>query len=165
MSEDTEIKVEEAPAKSPRTKGGGAKKTKPDTQSTPAAQTVAASLCEQLGGDEAIQNAVEILTEKLMADPRINHFMFGVSRADQGDRHKSFLTVALRGKGDGEEGAESPDLRKTFADFFDKGFKNQHFDVIFNHLRDSLKQMDVTDELSDAVIQASDTLRKSLFSK
>lgn len=162
MSEDTEIKVEEAPAKSPRAKGTATKKAKSDT---PATQTAAASLCEQLGGDEAIQNAVEILTEKLMADPRINHFMFGVSRADQGDKHKSFLTIALRGEGDDGEGVELPDLRKTFADFFDKGFKNQHFDVIFNHLRDSLKQMDVADEVSDAVIQASDTLRKSLFSK
>ena len=162
MSEDTEIKVEEAPAKSARAKGTATKKAKSET---PTAQTAAASLCEQLGGDEAIQTAVEILTEKLMADPRINHFMFGVSRADQGDKHKSFLTVALRGEDDGTEGGDLPDLHKAFAQFFDKGFKDRHFDVIFHHLRDSLKQMDIADELSDAVIKASDTLRNSLFGK
>jgi hemoglobin len=165
MSDDTEITVEEAPAaeapeqKSP-TKAGG-KKSK---AAAPAPeQTVAASLKEQLGGDEAIQNAVDILTEKLMADPRVNYFLFGVSRADQGDKHKSFLTVALRGEG--EDTADQPDLHKTFADFLDKGFKDRHFDVLFDHLRDSLKQMDIADELSEAVIKASYGIRQSLFSK
>jgi hemoglobin len=158
MSEETEITVEEAPAaetpkaKSPAKAGG--KKSK---AAAPAPEkTVAASLKEQLGGDEAIQNAVDILTEKLMADPRVNYFLFGVSRADQGDKHKSFLTVALRGEG--EETADQPDLRKTFADFLDKGFKD-------DHLRDALKQMDITDELSEAVIKASNGIRQSLFTK
>lgn len=167
MSEDTEITVEEAPAaetlepKTPAKPGG--KKSKaaaPEPE-----QSVASSLKEQLGGDEAIQNAVDILTEKLMADPRINYFMFGVSRADQGDKHKSFLTVALRGEDEGEEAASLPDLRKTFGDFLDKGFKDRHFDLIFDHLRDSLKQMDITDELSEAVIKASNSIRQDLFSK
>jgi hemoglobin len=163
MSEETEIKVEEAPAKPPRSKSPAPRKAK--SEKTEPAQTEAASLREQLGGDEAIQNAVEILTEKLMADPRINHFMFGVSRADQGGKHKSFLTVALRGENDGTEGGDLPDLHKAFAQFFDKGFKDRHFDVIFHHLRESLKEMNIADELSDAVIKASDTLRNSLFSK
>ena len=165
MSEDTEITVEEAPAAEtpePKTpvKAGG-KKSK--TAAAAPEQSVAASLKEQLGGDEAIQNAVDILTEKLMADPRINYFLFGVSRADQGDKHKSFLTVALRG--DNEEAASLPDLHKTFADFLDKGFKDRHFDLLFDHLRDSLKQMDIADELSEAVIKASNTIRHGLFSK
>ncbi len=161
MSEETEIKVEEAPVKPVRAKSHPAQ-TATSEQLAPET-TVAATLSEQLGGDEAIRNAVEILTDKLMADPRINHFMFGVSRADQGEKHKSFLTVALREEG--EEGGELPDLHQAFAQFFDKGFKDQHFDVIFSHLRDSLQQMDIADELSDAVIEASNTLRKSLFSK
>ena len=167
MSEDTEITVEEAPAAEtpePKTpvKAGG-KKSK---AAAPAPeQSVAASLKEQLGGDEAIQNAVDILTEKLMADPRINYFLFGVSRADQGDKHKSFLTVALRGEDEDEEAASLPDLRKTFGDFLDKGFKDRHFDLMFDHLRDSLKQMDIPDELSEAVIKASNSIRQSLFGK
>ena len=165
MSEDTEITVEEAPAaETPEQKtavNAGGKKSK---AAAPAPeQSVAASLKEQLGGDEAIQNAVDILTEKLMADPRINYFLFGVSRADQGDKHKSFLTVALRGED--EEAASLSDLRKTFGDFLDKGFKDRHFDLMFDHLRDSLKQMDIADELSEAVINASNSIRQGLFSK
>jgi len=163
MSEETEIKVEEAPAKPLREKSTAKKESK--SEEPEAVPAVAASLREQLGGDEAIQNAVEILTEKLMADPRINHFMFGVSRADQGDKHKSFLTVALRGEDDAAEVGDLPDLHKAFAQFFDKGFKDRHFDVIFHHLRDSLKQLDIADELSDAVIKASDSVRNRLFSK
>ena len=32
-------------------------------------------------------------------------------------------------------------------------------------MRDSLKQMDITDELSEAVIKASNSIRQSLFNK
>ena len=165
MSEETEITVEEAPpAKTPKSKTPARTGGKKSKAAVPAPeQSVAASLKEQLGGDEAIQNAVDILTEKLMADPRVNYFLFGVSRADQGDKHKSFLTVALRGEG--EETANLPDLRKTFAEFLDKGFKDRHFDLIFDHLRDSLRQMNITDELSEAVIKASNSIRQGLFSK
>ena len=52
---------------------------------------------------------------------------------------------------------------KNFDHFFDRGFKDRHFDVIFDHLRDTLKQMEIADELSEAVLLASNTLRKSLF--
>jgi len=131
----------------------------PQTEVSTSAEAVAASLREQIGGDEAIQNAVEVLTDKLLSDPRINYFLFGVSRTDQGDKHKSFLTVALKGA----EGEDIHDLRKNFDHFFDRGFKDRHFDVIFDHLRDTLKQMEIADELSEAVLLASNTLRKSLF--
>ena len=77
--------------------------------------------------------------------------------------------MALRGEdegeGEGEEAASLSDLRKTFGDFLDKGFKDRHFDLLFEHLRDSLKQMDITDELSEAVIKASNSIRQGLFSK
>jgi len=131
----------------------------PQAEVSTSAEAVAASLREQIGGDEAIQNAVEVLTDKLLSDPRINYFLFGVSRTDQGDKHKSFLTVALKGA----EGEDIQDLRKNFDHFFDRGFKDRHFDVIFDHLRDTLKQMEIADELSEAVLLASNTLRKSLF--
>ena len=167
MSEETEITVEEAPAaETPEQKTSAKAGGKKSKAAAPAPeQSAAVSLKEQLGGDEAIQNAVDILTEKLMADPRINYFLFGVSRADQGDKHKSFLTVALRGEDEDEEAASLPDLRKTFGDFLDKGFKDRHFDLMFDHLRDSLKQMDIPDELSEAVIKASNSIRQSLFGK
>ena len=163
MSEDTEITVETpAPSEDAAETTGNAEAPaaeEPKAEVSVAAESVAASLREQIGGDAAIQNAVEVLTDKLLSDPRINYFLFGVSRADQGDKHKSFLTVALKGA----EGEDIQDLRKSFDHFFDRGFKERHFDVVFDHLRDTLKQMDIADDLSKAVLQASNTLRKSLF--
>ena len=166
MSEDTEITVEtpvpveDTPETAEATENAEtAAAEEPQTEVSAAAESVAASLREQIGGDEAIQNAVEVLTDKLLSDPRINYFLFGVSRADQGEKHKSFLTVALKGA----EGEEIHDLRKSFDHFFDRGFKDRHFDVIFDHLRDTLKQMEIADDLSEAVLLASNTLRKSLF--
>ena len=79
MSEETEITaevpaedetiVEETPPAEPEPAAGKQDKgRKPEP-----VIAEAASLREQLGGDEAIQNAVDILTDKLMSDPRINY--------------------------------------------------------------------------------------------
>ncbi|GAB6047874.1 hypothetical protein JCM19379_17010 [Methyloparacoccus murrellii] len=168
MSEETEITaevpaedetiVEETPPAEPEPAAGKQDKgRKPEP-----VIAEAASLREQLGGDEAIQNAVDILTDKLMSDPRINYFLFGVSRADQGAKHKSFLTVALRGD---DEAGEAPDLREAFAQFFDKGLRDRHFDVILDHLRDTFRQMEVADELSEAALNASRNIREALFGR
>jgi hemoglobin len=160
MNEETEITIETpAPIEDTAETTEQSAAEEPETEVSASAESVAVSLREQLGGDEAIQNAVEVLTDKLMSDPRINYFLFGVSRADQGEAHKSFLTVALKGA----EGEEIPDLRKSFDHFFERGFKDRHFDLIFDHLRDTLRQMQLADDLSEAVLEASNTLRKSLF--
>lgn len=129
----------------------------PEPKKIPA--SVEASLREQFGGDEAIEKAVAILSEKLSTDPRFNFFLFGMSRDDHGDKHRTFLSVALGG----QDGATKADLMDKFSRLFDQGLQDRHFDVVLHHLRDTMKELDFSDDLTASVLTASGETRKSLF--
>lgn len=121
--------------------------------------SVETSLHEQFGGDEAIEKAVAILSEKLSTDPRFNFFLFGMSRDDHGDKHRTFLSVALGG----QDSATKADLMDKFSRLFDQGLQDRHFDVVLHHLRDTMKELDFSDDLTASVLTASGETRKSLF--
>lgn len=131
----------------------------PETDLTEAA--VSKSLHDQIGGEETLHQIVTILSEKLQADPRINYILFGISRTDQGEKHKAFLSAALNGSED--HGVS--DLSAAFDRFFQQGLKDRHFDAFFQHLRDALSELEISDDLSGAVISASENIRKKLFNR
>ncbi len=116
---------------------------------------------EQLGGMEGIYSLAEQLSEKLVSDPRVNYYLFGLNRTDLTDTHICLLITALKG----EAAGQGSDLHKAFSRFFEKGLKDRHFDVVINHLRDSLAQLDIADELTDTVLEATGRARQALFGR
>lgn len=131
----------------------------PEPEST--ALNLKASLHEAFGGDEAIEKAVAILSDKLSTDPRFNFFLFGMSRDDHGDKHRTFLSMALGG----QDSATKVELMNKFSRLLDHGLQDRHFDVVLHHLRDTLKELDFSDELAASVLTATGEARKSLFSR
>ena len=137
---------------------------KPRRAPTKAAATLPAepkSLLELIGGDEAIVTTIAKLTDKLFADPRINYVLFGVSRSDMEDHNKAFLSVLL--KEDSE--ASTTDLGKAFAALLEKGLKRSHITLMFDHLRDSLKEKELSDDLSQALATGANEIHQQLFGK
>lgn len=132
-----------------------------EPEPTLATTSFQATLHEQFGGDEAIEKAVAILSEKLSTDPRFNFFLFGMSRDDQGDKHRTFLSMALGG----QDSATKVDLMNKFSRLFDHGLQDRHFDVVLHHLRETLRELDFSDDLAASVLTASGETRKSLFGR
>jgi hemoglobin len=56
-----------------------------------------ASLYAKLGGEAAVNAAVDLFYRKVLADPRINRFFEGVEMEKQAAKQKSFLTMAFGG--------------------------------------------------------------------
>ena len=54
-------------------------------------------LFERLGGEAAVDAAVDKFYDRVLADDRINHFFSGVDMAQQHKHQKSFLTFAFGG--------------------------------------------------------------------
>jgi hemoglobin len=125
------------------------------------AQPPEATLAEKIGGENAIANAVEILTRKLGSDPRINYFLYGLSESERGEKHRTFLTMILGGP-DEEVG---DDLRRAFAQLADKGLKDRQVDVILDHLRNTLQEMDVAEEFAEEVVSTASSLRDNLLGR
>lgn len=55
------------------------------------------SLYEQLGGQPAVDAAVDIFYRKVLSDDRISHFFEGVDMDRQIGKQKAFLTMAFGG--------------------------------------------------------------------
>ncbi len=115
----------------------------------------------ELIGDDAIEKAVDLLTQKLSSDPRFNFFLFGIGRDEQGKKHRTFLSMALGHPCSEAQAAAA----RQFSRLFEQGLQDRHFDVVLDHLQDTLKELDIADELSDSVLTASKAARKLLFSR
>ena len=73
---------------------------------------------------------------------------------------------------DGCSGAGRPlvqpvgdDLRRAYARLADKGLKDRHVDVLLDHLRDTLKELEVEDEFAEAAVTSAGTLRDILLGR
>ncbi len=56
-----------------------------------------AALFEKLGGEAAVDTAVDIFYRKVLADDRISHFFDDIDMEIQATKQKAFLTMAFGG--------------------------------------------------------------------
>lgn len=102
------------------------------------------SVYESLGGEPAVNAAVDIFYQKVLNDDRVNYFFEGMDMNHQRKMQKSFLTFALGGpnnyKGKGMRIAH----QRLVAE---KGLKESHFDAVVESLGATLKELDVPENL------------------
>lgn len=98
------------------------------------------SLFEQLGGDGAVDAAVDIFYRKVLADDRISHFFDTVDMDAQRAKQKAFLTVAFGGPNK----YSGKDMRAAHAKM---QLTETHFDAVMEHLGATLKELSVPDAL------------------
>ncbi len=98
------------------------------------------SLYERLGGEAAVDAAVDIFYRKVLADERISHFFDTVDMDRQRAKQKSFLTVAFGGP----SAYSGKDMRAAHA-----GMKltEEHFNAVMENLGGTLKDLNVPDAL------------------
>ena len=65
--------------------------------STPTLSTTNLSLYEKLGGEAAVNAAIDAFYRKVLADDRVNRFFEGVDMDRQAAKQKAFLTMAFGG--------------------------------------------------------------------
>jgi hemoglobin len=132
----------------------------------PAAEAAAAekkgpSLYEQLGGEKAVEAAVKVFYDKVLADDRVNGFFKGVDMDRQRMMQKEFLTFAFGGPNN----YKGRDLRTAHAHLVQKGLNDTHFDVIVEHLGATLKELGVKDELIKQAADVANSVRNDILGK
>lgn len=165
MSDQTEDKIEETPVASETvTESKKPAKTKPTPEKQPPPEATAnaePSLYDQLGGQDAVNAAVDIFYRKVVGDARINYFFFGVNVAEQAKKQKAFLTMAFGGP----HHYTGQDMRRGHAKLVDMGLNDRHFDIVLDHLRDTLSELDVVEKLIDDVIAIAESTRKDVLGR
>ena len=101
------------------------------------------SLFERLGGEPAVDAAVDLFYRKVLQDQSIKRFFATTDMDDQRAKQKSFLTLAFGGPND----YSGKDLADAHAHLVDDGLNDTHFDAVAGHLNATLKELGVPDDL------------------
>lgn len=120
-----------------------------------------ASLFDQLGGEAAVNAAVDIFYRKVLGDDRINQFFDGVDMDKQAAKQKAFLTMAFGGPNN----YTGEDMRRGHAHLVERGLNDSHFDAVVELLGATLKELGVADELIGQVAAIAETTRNDVLGK
>lgn len=119
------------------------------------------SLYEDLGGQPAVEAAVDLFYRKVLADDRINKFFDGVDMDRQAAKQKAFLTMAFGGP----HNYSGKDMREGHAHLVARGLDDSHVDAVIENLGSTLKELGVQQGLIDQVAAIANSVRDDVLSR
>jgi hemoglobin len=123
--------------------------------------TETTTLYEQLGGEAAVNAAVDIFYRKVLSDHRINRFFDDVDMAKQAAKQKAFLTMAFGGP----HNYTGEDMRKGHAHLVKLGLDDSHFDAVMENLGATLAELNVPQELIAQVAAIGESTRNDVLGR
>ena len=119
------------------------------------------TLYERIGGEAAVNAAVDIFYRKVLTDHRINRFFDNVDMEKQAAKQKAFLTMAFGGP----HNYTGEDMRKGHAHLLKKGLDDSHFDVVVENLVATLTELNVPQDLISEVGAICETTRNDVLGR
>ena len=119
------------------------------------------TLFDRLGGEAAVNAAVDIFYRKVLADYRINRFFENVDMEKQAAKQKAFLTMAFGGP----HNYTGEDMRKGHAHLVQMGLDDSHFDAVMEHLGATLTELNVPQDLIDQVAAIAESTRNDVLGR
>ena len=119
------------------------------------------SLYEEIGGEGAVNAAVDIFYRKVLKDDRIKRFFDDVDMEKQAAKQKAFLTMAFGGPNN----YTGLDMRKGHEHLVKRGLNDTHFDAVVEDLAATLKELNVSENLISQVAALCETTRNDVLGK
>lgn len=119
------------------------------------------SLYEQLGGQGAVDAAVDIFYRKVLSDDTISGFFDNIDMDKQIGKQKAFLTMAFGGP----NSYTGMDMRKGHAHLVARGLNDSHFDAVAGHLSGTLQELGVAQNLIDQVMAIAGSTRNDVLGR
>lgn len=119
------------------------------------------TLFEQLGGEAAVNAAVDLFYRRVLSDDRIAHFFDDVDMERQAAKQKAFLTMAFGGP----HNYTGQDMRRGHAHLVKRGLNDTHFDAVAENLGATLKEMGVAQNLIDQVLAIAESTRNDVLNR
>lgn len=124
-------------------------------------QTGESTLYRQLGGEAAVNAAVDVFYRKVLSDSRINSFFEGVDMDRQVARQKAFLIMAFGGP----HNYTGADLRRGHQHLVARGLNDSHFDAVVELLGKSLAELGVAPALVAQVAAIAESTRNDVLNR
>jgi len=119
------------------------------------------SLYDRIGGDAAVNAAVDVFYRKVLADDRINEFFEDVDMDKQAAKQKAFLTLALGGP----NSYSGKDMREGHAHLVQRGLNDTHFDAVMENLGATLQELNVPAELIAEAAAIAESTRNDVLGR
>lgn len=126
-----------------------------------AVAAVDTSLYGQLGGEAAVDAAVNIFYRKILADDTINKFFDGTDMEKQLAKQKAFLTMAFGGPNN----YTGKDLTDAHAPLVARGMNDSHVSAVLNHLQKALQELKVSGYLVVEVMKIAESTRNAVLGR
>ena len=116
------------------------------------------SVYERIGGEPAVDAAVDIFYRKVLADDRISHFFDTVDMEKQAAKQKAFLTMAFGGPNsysgkDMREGHKHMNLNET------------HFNAVVENLASTLQELGVSEDDIGEVAAIANSVKDDILNR
>ena len=113
------------------------------------------TLYQQIGGEAAINAAVNHFYERVLADPLLCHFFNGIGMGRLKAHQFAFLSQALGGPKQ-YKGASMSEAHAKLA------IEQRHFDLVAAHLVETLRELNVSEEIIEEIAAAVMPLSKEI---
>ena len=120
------------------------------------------TLFERIGGDAAVNAAVDRFYTIVLADERIKHFFTGVDMKKQAGHQKAFLKYAFGGM----PNYPGRSMRKAHERLVsEQGLNDSHFDAVIELLGASLQELGVENSLIAEVAAIAESVRGEVLNR
>ena len=120
------------------------------------------SLYDRLGGEAAVNAAVDLFYKKVLADDRISGMFEGIDMASQHEKQKKFLTFAFGGPNNYTDRAMRGAHKKLVEE---KGLNDSHFDAVMENLGATLTELGVPGDLIGEAAAIAESTRTDVLNK
>ncbi len=119
------------------------------------------SLFERIGGEPAVEAAVDIFYRKVLNDMSVAAFFLHTDMDEQRAKQKSFLTMAFGGPND----YSGKDMRNAHANLVKDGLNDAHFDAVAGHLKATLEELGVDAGAIGEVMAIAESTRDDVLNR
>jgi len=119
------------------------------------------SLFDRIGGEAAVNAAVELFYRKVLADHRINRFFDKTNMEEQIVKQKAFFTMAFGGPNT----YTGQDMRIAHEHLVKRGLDDSHFDAVMEHLGATLVELKVPADLIGEAAAIAESVRADVLGK
>ncbi|MBL4762916.1 MAG: group 1 truncated hemoglobin [Gammaproteobacteria bacterium] len=117
------------------------------------------SLYERIGGEAAVDAAVDSFYRKVLGDDRVNEYFTNVDMDAQIAKQKGFLTMVFGGPND----YSGKDMREAHKDL--KGLNDSHVDAIIELLGQTLQELGVADSDIAEIAAIANSVRDDVLNR
>lgn len=120
-----------------------------------------AGLYERLGGEAAVNVAVERFYRRMLSDERVADYFDGVDMDRQMAKQRAFLTMVFGGPAN----YSGKDMRTAHAHLVSRGLNDGHVDAVIEHLGGVLKELGAAEADIAEVAAIANSVRDHVLSR